>query len=90
MAFSFDLKQANTSWENWKSYLGQAVEFAEELGMPSDRIYSLAAQAGSVLAEAIPPSNPEQKAMKELWEVADREEQMVIARLMTKLAKKNR
>lgn len=90
MAFEFDLKQANSSWDNWKRYLGQAVEFAEELGMSKDRINSLASQAGSVLAESVPPANPEQKALKELWEVADKEEQQVIARLMTKLANRHR
>ncbi|MBM7853660.1 hypothetical protein JOC37_000025 [Desulfohalotomaculum tongense] len=90
MGFSFDLKQANTSWDNWKSYLGQAVEFAEELGISEDRIVSLATQAGAVLAENVPPANPEQRTMKELWEVADSEERQVIGRLMTKIAKKNR
>ncbi len=90
MALNFDLKQVTGSWEGWKSYLGQAVEFAEELGLSEERINSLAAQAGSILAESVPPSNPEQRVMKELWEVANPEEQQVIARLMTKLAKKSR
>ncbi|MTI80531.1 MAG: DUF3243 domain-containing protein [Firmicutes bacterium] len=90
MAFNFDLKQANTNWDNWKNYLGQAVEFAEELGMNEDRITSLATQAGSVLAENVPPSNPEQRALKELWDVADNQERQTIGRLMTKLAKKNK
>ncbi|MBO8138505.1 MAG: DUF3243 domain-containing protein [Desulfotomaculum sp.] len=90
MAFTFDLKQANNSWDNWKSYLGQAVEYAEELGMSEDRIASLATQAGAVLAENVPPTNPEQKAVKELWDVADNKEREVIGRLMTKLAKKSR
>ncbi|WP_031516717.1 DUF3243 domain-containing protein [Desulfofalx alkaliphila] len=89
MVFDFDLKQINTNWDNWKRYLGQAVEFAEELGMSRERINNLAAQAGSVLAENVPPANPEQKTLKELWEVADKDEQQVIARLMTKLASKS-
>ncbi|MEG6615133.1 DUF3243 domain-containing protein [Peptococcaceae bacterium 1198_IL3148] len=90
MGFNFDLKEANTNWDNWKSYLGKAVEFAEELGISQDRIDHFAYQAGAVLAESVPPANPEQKAVKELWEVANKEEQQVIAHLMTKLAKKNR
>lgn len=90
MGFEFDLREANTNWDNWKSYLGKAVEFAEELGISQDRISNLAFHAGGVLAESVPPANSEQKVMKELWEVANRDEQQVIAGLMTKIAKKNR
>lgn len=85
-----DLSNANTSWDNWKKYLGQAVEFAEELGISKDKIQSYAMTAGSILAENVQPANPEQKALKELWDVADKQEQEVIARLMTKLASRSR
>ncbi|MCL6610089.1 MAG: DUF3243 domain-containing protein [Peptococcaceae bacterium] len=76
---------ANKDWENWKRFLGQAVEFAEELGISRDRIASLAGQAGEVLAENVPPANPEQKVLKELWSVSDQQEKQVLAKLMTKL-----
>ncbi len=79
-------KQVNTDWDSWKTFLGQAVEFAEELGVSRERIASLARQAGEVLAESVPPSNPEQKALKELWQVADQQEKQVLANLMAKLS----
>lgn len=85
-----DLSKANSSWDSWKKYLCQAMEFAEELGINQSRIQELAAQAGGILAENVPPANPEQKAVKELWDVADKDEQQVLARLMTKLASKSR
>jgi len=81
-------KQVNTDWDSWKMFLGQAVEFAEELGVSRERIASLARQAGEVLAESVPPSNPEQKALKELWQVADQQEKQVLANLMAKLSTK--
>lgn len=81
-------KQVNTDWDSWKLFLGQAVEFAEELGVSRERIASLARQAGEVLAESVPPSNPEQKALKELWQVADQQEKQVLANLMAKLSTK--
>ena len=74
-----------TSWENWKFFLTQSVEFAAELGIPGDKIVSLARQAGDVLAETMEPANPEQKVLKELWQVSDQQERQVIANLMTKL-----
>lgn len=82
----FDLQSISKDWNNWKNFLGQAVEFAQELGISRDRITSLARQAGDVLAEHVPPANPEQKVLKELWTVADNQERQVLANLMTKLA----
>jgi len=78
-------KFSNTDWNTWKQLLGQAVEFAEELGVSKDRIAALAQQAGEVLAENVSPSNPEQQALKELWAVADAREKQTLATLMTKL-----
>lgn len=79
------LESSNKDWDNWKKFLGQAVEFAEELGISRDRIASLARQAGEVLADSVPPSNPEQKVLKELWSVSDQQEKQTLANLMTKL-----
>ncbi|MFZ5648863.1 MAG: DUF3243 domain-containing protein [Bacillota bacterium] len=79
------LSNAKTDWDNWKRFLSQAVEFAEELGISRDRISALARQAGDVLADTVPPANPEQKVLKELWSVSDQQEKQVLANLMTKL-----
>ena len=76
---------ANADWDTWKKTLGQAVEFAEELGISKQKISSLAQQAGDLLAQSVPPANPEQKAIKELWDVAGPEERKVLANLMTRL-----
>jgi len=78
----------NTNWDNWKRTLGQAVEYAQELCISSDQINSMAHQLGDMLAEKVPPANPEQKAVKELWEVANTDERKVLANLMTRLAGK--
>lgn len=85
---NFELNKINSDWETWKQYLKQAVEFATELGIPQEKIKSLAEQAGEVLAENVQPTNPEQKAVKELWQVADPSEKQVLANLMTKLVMK--
>lgn len=79
------LRSVNADWDNWKKFLSQAVEFAEELGISRDRISALAGQAGEVLAENVMPSNPEQKVLKELWSVSDPQEKQMLANLMTKL-----
>jgi hypothetical protein len=76
---------SNSDWDTWKKTLGQAVEFAEGLGISKQKISSLAQQAGDLLAESVPPANPEQKVIKELWDVAGPEERKVLATLMTRL-----
>ncbi|MFZ5651247.1 MAG: DUF3243 domain-containing protein [Bacillota bacterium] len=84
------LSNARADWDNWKKFLSQAVEFAEELGISRDRISALARQAGDVLAETVHPANPEQKVLKELWNVSDSQEKQMLANLMTKLCSGNR
>lgn len=79
------LNLAHADWDTWKKTLGQAVEFAEELGISKQQIGTLAQQAGDLLAQSVPPSNPEQQAVKELWDVAQPEERKVLAALMTRL-----
>ncbi|TYO95648.1 DUF3243 domain-containing protein [Desulfallas thermosapovorans] len=84
MDFNFR-QNVNTDWPTWKNYLKNAMEFAEELGIAREKINSLAYQVGDLLAQSVPPSNPEQQAIKELWQVADPNERQVLARLMTKV-----
>ncbi len=78
--------KVNTDWDTWKRTLGQAVEFAEGIGISKEQVSSMAQQIGDMLAQNVPPANPEQKAVKELWEVASPEDRQVLAKLMTKLA----
>ncbi|MCL6638919.1 MAG: DUF3243 domain-containing protein [Firmicutes bacterium] len=79
------MNMANTNWDSWKRTLGQAVEFAEELGIAREQIASMAQQVGDLLAQNVPPANPEQKAVKELWDVATPDERKILADLMTRL-----
>jgi len=78
----------NKDWDNWKRFLSEAMEFAEELGVSREKISFLAGQAGEILADSVQPANPEQRVLKELWNVSDQQEKKVIANLMTKLCKK--
>lgn len=72
-------------WETWKKALGQAVEYASELGIDQKQINPIAQQMGDFLAQNVEPANPEQKAIKELWGVANQEEKQMLSNLMVKL-----
>lgn len=67
-----------------------AVEFAEELGVSHDTISKYAAQFGNYLTNNVPAEVSENRAIKEIWEVATPDEQKSIASCMVKLAKKSK
>jgi len=60
------VNKISANWEGWKNFMGQAVEFATELGVSSDQITNLAHKVGNILAENVYPSAPEQKALANL------------------------
>lgn len=82
-------KLDTSSWESYKHSLGQAMEVASDMGISENQITQFAQQFGSYLAQNISPDIPENRALKELWEIASPEEQKTIAGLMIKLAKNN-
>ncbi|GAB6988981.1 DUF3243 domain-containing protein [Paenibacillus pini] len=77
------------NFDTWKKFLGERVVQAEKLGMNEDTISKLAYEIGDFLDEKVDPQNPSNRALKELWEVGNKEERHTIARLMVKLAKRN-
>lgn len=76
-----------SSWESYKRSLGSAMEAASDLGFSDDAIAQFAQKFGSYLAQNISPDIPENRALKDIWEVATPEEQKTVAGLMMKLAK---
>ncbi len=84
------LNQLDTSsWENYKRSLGEAMEIAQDFGITENEISKLAQTLGSYMHDNINPDIPENNALKELWEVANPEEQATLTNLMMKLVKKS-
>ena len=76
-----------SSWESWKNSLASAVEFGEGLGASDSQISNFAVKLGSYLSNHVSPDIPENKSLKEIWEVASPDEQRAIASCMIKLVK---
>jgi len=76
-----------SSWDSYKHSLGKGMEIAKELGMSEQEIATVAQKFGSYLAHNVNPDLPENKALKELWQIADEREQQTLTNLMMKLAK---
>lgn len=74
-----------TSFDTWKQFLHDRVEAAENIGLSEEQVSKLAFKIGDFLATKIDPENIQEKVLKDLWSVADKDEQKTIARLMVKM-----
>jgi len=73
------------NWNQWKDFLGERLEQAQEEGINNQVISSLAYEIGDYLAKKVDPKTPEEKVLADLWSVASNEEQHAIASMMVKL-----
>lgn len=73
------------NFDEWKKFLQDRLKQASNLGMDKATIHDLAYEIGDYLAKDIDPKNEQERLLKELWDVADENEQRVMADLMVKL-----
>ncbi|WP_124727515.1 DUF3243 domain-containing protein [Staphylospora marina] len=73
------------NFEKWKEFLADRVHQAEKMGMSRDTINDIAYQIGDYLANDVDPENVQERLLKDLWSVADENEQRTMAGLMVKL-----
>ncbi|MEX1028940.1 MAG: DUF3243 domain-containing protein [Paenibacillaceae bacterium] len=77
-----------STFEKWKSFLSERVEQAKSSGMGEEMIEKLAFQIGEFLDNKVDPKNDQERVLKELWDIGDKDERKTIARLMVKLVEK--
>ncbi|MBX6351971.1 MAG: DUF3243 domain-containing protein [Thermoflavifilum sp.] len=80
---------ANSVLENfdrWKEFLGAQVDRAQAMGMSTDQIAQVAAKMGDFLSSKVDPQNPQERLLKDMWDISSEEEQQTLARIMVKLA----
>jgi hypothetical protein len=73
------------NFDEWKKFLQDRVGQASSLGMDKGTINDLAYEIGDYLAQDVDPKNEQERLLKELWDVADENQQRVMAELMVKL-----
>ena len=79
----------NENWHEWKNFLGDRLDDAQEKGMSQKIIQKLAHQVGDYLAENVEPRNEQERVIRDLWSVANEEEQTAIANVMVRLVEDN-
>ncbi len=77
------------NWQQWKDFLGDRLNQAEDQGVQGNTINELAFQVGDYLAKQVDPKNEQERVLSDLWSVASPEEQHAIANIMVKLVQNN-
>lgn len=75
------------SFQRFTGELRSRVEAAQSLGVPD--LKQRAADFGDYLAQHVDPQSPEQRLLKEMWQVANEDEQQAIANAMFKLVEQS-
>ncbi|EKP95730.1 DUF3243 domain-containing protein [Thermaerobacter subterraneus] len=65
--------------------LSQRIQAARQAGMSQQDIKARAQQIGDWLAQEVEPRTPEQRLLKEMWQVANQQEQEAIASSLVKV-----
>jgi len=73
------------NWERWKSFLGQQVENAKNMGLSDNTIEKTAVQIGEYLAKNVDPKNEQERVLADLWSVASEKEKHALASCVMKL-----
>lgn len=72
--------------QSFRQELKQKVSLAKKTGMSNEAIEHHAEDVGDYLSAHATPKSPEQALLKEMWEVADEDEQHAIADVLVKFA----
>lgn len=74
-----------SSFEGFKSYLGDKVSKGEKLGMNEEQLAKTAQKVADYLAKHEEPRNREENLLHELWKVGDTEQQHHLAHMLVRL-----
>lgn len=85
----FKIMSILENWQQWKDFLGDRLNQAEQQGVDKNTINDLAYQVGDYLAKQVDPKNEQERVLADLWSVASPEEQQAIASIMVKLVENN-
>lgn len=72
------------SFEQFKDSLGHKLDLAHHAGASRGTILNAAKDFSEWLAAEVDPKNPEQRLLKELWDVADESERNALVNMLVK------
>lgn len=76
------------TFDQFTQELASRLSAAQRAGMGQEEIMKKAEDVGDWLSRNVPPKNPEQRLLKEVWDVSDQQEQQAIANALVKMVQK--
>ncbi|MCR2822144.1 DUF3243 domain-containing protein [Lederbergia panacisoli] len=76
-----------TRFDSFKSYLAEQVEKGEKLGLSEEALAKAAEKVGNYLAAHEEPRNREEHLLKEMWKVAEKDQQHQLAHILINMVK---
>lgn len=73
------------TFEQFTNELADRLSAAQKMGMSPQDVAQRAVDIGDWLSQQVEVRSPEQRVLKELWSVADRQEQEALASTMVKM-----
>lgn len=73
------------TFDQFTEELASRLNVAQRAGMGREEIVNKAEDVGDWLNRTVPPKSPEQRLLKELWDVSDNREQHAIASALVKM-----
>lgn len=75
------------NFDDWKKFLGDRLQRAENKGMDQGKIADLATEVGGYLQGKVDPKNGEERLLSDLWRSASDDERHALASAMVKYVK---
>lgn len=80
--------QFTDTFSEFTQELASRLNVAKQTGMGQREVVERAEDVGDWLAREVQPRSPEQRLLKEMWGVADHQEQKAIASALVKLVQR--
>ncbi|MEX2356052.1 MAG: DUF3243 domain-containing protein [Thermaerobacterales bacterium] len=77
------------TFDQFTNELADRLQVAQKMGMSAQDIAKRAEGVGDWLSQQVEVKSPEQRVLKELWDVADQQEQQSIAKCMVKMVQRH-
>jgi len=84
-----NLDNNTNNWDKWKKTLYNVIYVSETVGLSEDTISKIGSKVGEFLVSNVDPENREQRLLKEFFEVANKEEQETLTRVIIKMIEKD-
>ncbi|SKC41600.1 DUF3243 domain-containing protein [Maledivibacter halophilus] len=87
-----DLKNIDIieDWDKWKKTLSKAVSIGENVGLSHENVKNLGVKVGEFLASNVDPENHEQRVLKELFDVGNKQEKEALTSMIIKMVQEDR